>query len=258
MSGRFSGHRPEEGADTAGVPWSGRALTGTGFDDDTGEADAGLARVLAAAAAGEAGAAEVVSAVAQARLIVPIVAVPGEVDTTSGLAQDVSSDMAAVTLSAPDGARALPAFTGTAALAAWDPHARPVPVTARRAAHAALQEGCEVIPLDLPPEAGPAAYTLGPSMVWALATGRDWVPAHEDTEVRYAVARAVSGEPAVVGHALSGEDATLRVELRLRPGLDAGQVQELVTRIGEGVAADPQTRTRIEAMAFRLLPADHE
>ena len=46
--------------------------------------------------------------------------------------------MAAMTLLAADGHRALPVFTSIAALAAWDPAARPVPVTAARAAQAAV------------------------------------------------------------------------------------------------------------------------
>ena len=33
--------------DSAGVPWGGRELTGTGFDGDTGEVDAALASALA-------------------------------------------------------------------------------------------------------------------------------------------------------------------------------------------------------------------
>ena len=37
---------PAAGADTGGVPWQGRTLTGTGFDHDTGGADATLAELL--------------------------------------------------------------------------------------------------------------------------------------------------------------------------------------------------------------------
>ena len=42
---RFTGHEPAAGHDTGGVPWAGRTLTGTGFDDDTGAADARLAAI---------------------------------------------------------------------------------------------------------------------------------------------------------------------------------------------------------------------
>lgn len=252
MTPRFSGHDPERGTDTAGVPWQGRTLTGTGFDDDTGAADARLLQLLADP---HAEAAAVVAAVSAARLVVPIVAVPGEVDRSSGHPVDVSSDMASVTLVAPDGQRALPAFTSTEALARWDGTARPVPVTARRAALAAVEEGCDVIPLDLPAPPGAAAYLLRPSMVWALATGRDWLPAHQDQQVADAVAAAVGPEGEVVAHRLGGDDGHLQLELALSPGLPPEQVQALVARVGERIAADTDTRSRIDAVAFRLIEA---
>lgn len=255
MSDRFSGHRPQEGADTGGVPWAGRTLRGTGFDDDTGAADQALAALLAGP---DPAPQEVVAAVARARLVVPIVAVAAEVDDSSGVPVDARSDMASVTLVAPDGQRALPAFTSTGALTAWDPSARPVPVTAQRAARAAVQEGCSVIPLDLPATPAPAAYTLTGSMVWALAMARPWVPAHADDHVAAAVAQAARHEEAVSAHRLGGEAGDLLVELALRPGLTAAQVQAVVTRIGERLAVDAETRARIDAVAFRLLPASSE
>ena len=253
MTHRFSGHDPAEGRDTGGVPWAGRTLRGTGFDADTGEADARLAVLLGEA---DPDPVALVEAVAGARLIVPIVAVPGEIDDSSGIPVDATSDMASVTLVAPDGQRALPAFTSTEALSAWNAEARPVPVTAQRAALAAVQEGCDVIPLDLATPPGPAAYTLRPSMVWALAMGRRWLPAHLDAHVSAAVAAALAPEQAVASHALAGtEDGGLRVELALRPGLTREQVGELLGRIGERIAADGETRARIDALAFAVRPA---
>lgn len=249
---RFTGHEPSAGHDTGGVPWAGRTLTGTGFDDDTGAADARLTQLLATPAA-ERDEQELVAAVAAARLIVPIVAVPSEVDESSGIPVDAVSDMASVTLVAPDGQRALPAFTSTAALSTWSAEARPVPVTAQRAALAAVQEGCEVIPLDLPAPPGPAAYTLRPSMVWALAMGRVWSPAHRDPHVAAAVAEAVAAEPAVLGHELGGgEGGQLQVGLRLTPGLTQTQVQSLVAAVGQRLSGDEDTRARIDALGFRL------
>lgn len=250
MTHRFTGHDPAEGHDSGGLPWKGRTLTGTGFDDDTGEADIALTGLLSQH---DPDPAAVVEAVSRARLIVPIVAVPGEVDDSSGIPVDATSDMASVTLVAPDGQRALPAFTSTAALASWDADARPVPVTAQRAALAAVQEGCDVIPLDLAPSPGPAAFTLRPSMVWSLAMNRPWTPAHEDEHVARAVAAAVADEPAVTGHALeAGDDHALQVCLSLRPGLTQPEVRSLVTRVGERIAADGEARARIDALAFRL------
>ncbi|GAA5157070.1 hypothetical protein GCM10011366_15850 [Ornithinimicrobium tianjinense] len=253
MTHRFSSHEPTHGHDTGGVPWAGRTLTGTGFDGDSGTADPELAALLAQEAPDEVA---LVAAVGAARLIVPIVAVPSEIDDSSGIPVDARSDMASVTLVAPDGQRAMPAFTSTAALAAWNPDARPVPVTAQRAALAAVQEGCDVIPLDLPAPPGSPAATLRPSMVWALAMARPWRPAHEDEHVAAAVAAALAGESHVVSHTLAGaEGGALRVELELAPGLTQEQVRELLVSVGERIAADGEARARVDALAFAVRSA---
>ena len=128
----------------------------------------------------------------------PVVAVTTDVEEGgTGLTVETSTDMAVVTLTGPDGRRALPVFTGTAALAAWDPTARPVPVTADRAAQAAVAEGCDVMVVDLAGGGGAPATELRPSQVWALAQRRAWLPAHEDPFVRAAVEGAVRPEDAV-------------------------------------------------------------
>ncbi len=159
-------------------------------------------------------------AVAAARLLVPIVAEPAEVDESGPLAVEKQTDMAAVTLVAPDGARALPVFSSMAALAAWDPSARPVPVTAARAAQAAVSERCDVMVLDV---AGPRTVALRPSMVWALAQQREWVPAHEDETVCRALELAVRDQDGVLAHDVgpgAAGEGVLQVSLTLGPGLD--------------------------------------
>jgi hypothetical protein len=253
MSAPGAGATPTGGGhDSGGLPWSGRELSGTGFDDDRGEADP---RLLAAVE-DPARERELVSAVAAARLLVPIVAAPGEVDTSGGLAVEKTTDMAVVTLTSPEGQRALPVFSSIAALARWDATARPVPVTSARAAQAAVSERCDVMLLDL---GGEHAQVLRPSMVWALAQERPWLPAHEDPFVAAALARAVEPEPAVVSHAgEAGQPAgsgVLRVVLTLRAGLAAEEVQALATRVGERIATDGESRARIDALAFAIRQA---
>lgn len=252
---RFAGHDPRRGTDSAGTPWRGRTLRGTGFDDDTGAADPELVAALARPAEEAA----LVAALARSRLLVPVVAVRGELaDTGSGGAPaDVSEDMAAVTLTAPDGTRALPVFTGLETLRSWDPRARPVPVPAWRAARAALQEECALLLVDLPAGRGRPAAALRESMVRALAEGRDWRPAHEDPLVRRAVAAAVTGEPAVASHRLEADpDGALRITLALRPGLQRVERAQIVQRVGDRVAADTAARTRLDAVTIALHRAD--
>ncbi len=160
---------PHDGP-TGAPPPSGTRLLGTSFPDDDGEADETLRAALAAAAADVPGAGpQALSLLQDARLLVPVVAVLGEVETDEhGLARDKSSDMAAVLLTGADGRRALLAFTGTDSLTAWDPGARPVPVASRLAAQAAVQEGAAAVVVDL---AGPATYVVSGQDLTALAAG---------------------------------------------------------------------------------------
>ena len=240
---------PGRPADSAEVPWAGRDLSPSGFETDTGETDPALLTALATPGDDVA----LMAAVEAARFVVPIVAEPTEVDTSGEHARDKSVDLAAVTLVAPDGQRALPVFSGTAALAAWDATARPVPVTPARAAQAAVSEGCEVIVVDV---AGPATRVLRPSMVWALAQQRPWEPAHTDPFVARSVAAAVRDEDDVTASEVEegnpqGE-GVLGVVLDLRPGLDPEHVRAVATRVGERLATDGELRARIDGLAFRI------
>ena len=236
-------------ADSAEVPWSGRELSSSGFETDSGAPDT---RLLAALA-GPADDLTLMRAVEASRFVVPVVADLTEADTTGAHAVEKQVDMAAVTLVAPDGQRALPVFTGTDALAAWDPTARPVPVSPARAGQAAVSEGCDVIVVDV---AGPTSRVLRPSMVWALAQQRPWEPPHTDPFVKRSVEAALRDEDDVTGHELEegnprGE-GVLGVVLDLRPGLTPERVREVATRVGERLATDGELRARIDGLAFRL------
>ncbi len=153
---------------------SGRRLLDTGFSGDTGAPDPALAATLASYAAHPgAGDAEVLEALVGARLLVPVVAVLGEVEVDdAGLAHDKTSDMAAVLLTGADGRLALLAFTGTEALQRWNPDARPVPVTTALAAQAAVQEGAAALVVDV---AGPVTFVAEAEDLQGLAAG--WTPA---------------------------------------------------------------------------------
>jgi hypothetical protein len=230
------------------MPWTGRALTSTGFDGDMGEADVDLVAALD----DPQDETVLMHAVAQARLLVPIVAAPSGIDDSGELMVETSTDMAVVTLTSPDGQRALPVFSSLSALSAWDAAARPSPVTSSRAAQAAVSERCDVMLLDL---GSGHECVLRPSMVWALAQHREWLPAHTDPFVAQALSRATAEEMDVIDCVGEGDPAgagILRVVLRLRPGLDSAQVQALATRVGEQIATDGEARARIDGLAFTI------
>ena len=146
-----------------------RLIPDPGFPDDDGSADPELTEVLDRFRAGSAAHAQVLAALAPGRLLVPVVAVLGEVEVdAAGLAHDKTSDMAAVLVRGADGRRGLLAFSGTDALHAWDPQARPVPVPAATAATAALQEGAAALLVDL---AGPVPFVVTGDDLARLAAG---------------------------------------------------------------------------------------
>lgn len=146
-----------------------RTIPDPGFADDTGEADPILGRLLVEHAAGAASSGQVLAALQDARLLVPVVAILGEVEVDEeGLAHDKSSDMAAVLVQSADGSTGLLAFTSTTTMASWSPEARPVPVSAVTAATAAVQDGAVALLVDL---AGPASYVVDGDDLTRLAAG---------------------------------------------------------------------------------------
>jgi hypothetical protein len=156
-------------ADLPPAPPGGRQIPDPGFAGDDGAADARLAAALAAYGSSPERGLEVFLALQDARLLVPVVAVLGDVEhDEAGLAHDKTSDMATVLLQGADGRMALLAFSGMPALHAWDPEARPVPVTARTAAQAALQDGAAAIVVDV---AGPATFVVEGQDLEGLARG---------------------------------------------------------------------------------------
>lgn len=239
----------DEHFDSAGQTFSGRSLTGTGFDDDDGSIDPQLAEALQQPGDETA----LMAALAQARLLVPIVAALAEADESGEHPVEKSTDMAVVTLTAASGERALPVFTDTASLAAWDPQARPSPVRADLAAQAAIAEQCDVMVLDV----ATRQLVLRSSMLWALAQRTTWRPPHLDDHVRQAVSRAVAEEDDVSearceAGRLPGE---LRVVLAVRPGLTQPQLQAVAQRVGERIATDGETRARIDGLTFSVVSA---
>jgi type III secretion system (T3SS) SseB-like protein len=144
-----------------------RLLAGRGAPDDDGSPDETLAAALAAYADDDVWEPEVLAALADARLLVPVVAELGEAETgPDGLVRDKSSDMAAVLMRGADGRTALLAFTSLEAMRRWDPEARPVPVSAQVAGQAALQDGAAALLIDV---AGPVRFVAelragGPSI----------------------------------------------------------------------------------------------
>lgn len=152
----------------ADVPFE-RVIPDPGFADDDGSADPGVAAALAEHAAGRGSRAAALAALQYSRVLVPVMAVLGEVEhDENGLAHDKTSDMATVLITGRDGRTALLAFTSTAALTAWSPEARPVAVELPKAAASAIQDGAAALVVDV---AGPTPFVVEGDDLTALAEG---------------------------------------------------------------------------------------
>ncbi|MER0243807.1 SseB family protein [Streptomyces sp. HSW2009] len=229
-----------------------------GFSDDDGSADAQLTAALAAWAADPAAEPQVLRALAGARLLVPVVAVLGEVEevpTADGgtLRREKTSDMAVPTLEAPGGRRALPAFTSIEALARWRPDARPVAVPLHQALQAVAHERADTLVLDL---AGPVTYALtGPALL-AVAEGRTTVDPLTDPAVAQALRTVLAAEAGVLRAHLApaGQaDADGTLALTLAADVPAREVAE---RVAGALAADEVLRARlVRGLQLALLPA---
>ena len=161
-----------------------RDIPDPGFADDDGSAPAELVDALLAYDADPDARHDATLAVLQdARLLVPVVALLGDVEyDENGLASDKTSDMATVLVQGRDGRTALLAFTSTGALLRWNPEARPVPVTVARAAEAALQDGAGALVVDV---AGPVMFVVEAADLAELAQGGVLVRLGEGVSDRY-------------------------------------------------------------------------
>ena len=211
-----------------------------------------MTAALAAYAAGQATEHAALAAVAAARLLVPVVAIPvepdgaggpppGEPGTTppasrrphpgdrhgGGGEGEKETEMALPTLIGNDGRKAVIAFTGTETITRWRADARPVPVPAARLWPAVAAEQADAVVIDV---AGPVPLVIEGARLAALAAGAPPPAAHLDPDVRAQV-------------------AAVTPDFTLGPG---GPEAELTVTL---TAADPAgARATAEAIAARLAP----
>lgn len=141
------------------------------------------------------------AALVNARLLVPIVPLPVEVNGAA------PAEMSRPTLIGNDGRTAAPAFTSVDAMAAWRADARPVPALGREVLAAAADAGHAVV-LDV---AGPVTYVVEDEVLVLLATGVIRLPASDIVSDAIA-SRQVEGGLSEVGE-LRSEAAGLRQSL---------------------------------------------
>jgi len=236
---------PGGDADSAGYSWAGRTFDhhDTVFADDDGTVPeawrTALASVRAAGSHAELAEAqaEALVALAQVRLLVPLVAEAGDTGVTeTGRIVEKSQELSIVTVGSPDGRRALPVFTSVAAMRDWNPEARPIPVPGPQAALAAAQEGTDIIIID--PGTPAQEFAVRRTALEAMALGQALRPSWADPAVAEAFAASIGPEAQILAVELAPGDPEVRLRgaetnviLTLKAGLQQAQLQVLIQRL---------------------------
>mgnify|MGYP003436001901 CR=1 FL=1 len=240
------GHRfgSSDHADSAGVPWEGRRFEQNASAADDGSAPPKLLEAIRRFRAGDLGEAEVIDAVRESRLLIPLVAEAGDLGVTpEGLTVDKTQELSIVTVEGPDGRAVQPAFTSVAAMSAWNPTARPIPVAGPRVALAAA--GCGKSKTE------PAA-----------AQSSAWIPCYLDEAVLVAFMEGAEPEHAVLGIDLLPGDPQARlagpelvVRLSVVDGLDRDELSGVLQRLQQRWSADELIAERVDSLAVRVISA---
>ena len=243
-------------SDSAGVPWEGRHFEHGESSDDDGSAPEKLVEAIRRFHARELGEADVVDALRDERLLIPLVAQLGDGGVDHRGAEK-SQELSIVTVIGPDGRRVLPAFTSVTAMTAWNPKARPVPATAGRVALAAASEDTDLVVLD---PTSDTEFVIRRPALWALAQSRQWSPSYLDREVLAAFMAAAEPEPAVLAVQLAPGDPGSRlagpellVQLSLAEGLDRAALDAIVARLQRRWAEDEVIAARVDSLRLQLV-----
>lgn len=250
-------------ADSAGFPWEGRSFDhhDTAYKDDDGSIPPAFQRAMAhlreqglRAAESEA-LADVVDALREARLLVPLVAEAGQVGTTpEGRVVDKTQELSIPTVEGPDGAPILPVFSSAEAMRVWNPRARPVPASAQRVAVAALEEDAQRVVID----AGSEETELvlhGPALR-SIAAGEPWAPAYRVSEVTDAIRIAASGLQSPIALAIVPGDPQSRLQgselVIVLVTADAAATKSELSGFTQQIAASEAVALRVASVQVSL------
>jgi len=246
------------GADSAGVPWEGRHFEQNSSSDDDGSAPENLVEAIRRFRSGELADSDVLDALRESRLLIPLVAELGESGHNhEGALVDKSQELSIVTVAGPDGRTVLPAFTSVDSMRVWNPKARPVPATAGRVALAAANESTDLVVID---PTSDTEFVLRRPAVWALAQSLPWTPSFLDPEVLQAFMDAAAPEPSVRGVYLAPGDPTARlvgpelvVQLALEDGLDRPTLDAVLERLRERWTRSELIAQRVDSLRVQLV-----
>jgi hypothetical protein len=256
------GHSPHDphATDSAGQPWAGRSFDANFFAGDAGEAPERLIEALRRFRAAELAQEDVLDAVREVRLLVPLVAHAGETGVDAhGRRFDKTQELSLVTVGAPDGRRVLPVFTSTEAMAAWNPAARPIPASARRAALAAAGEETPLMVLD---PTSDTEFVFRRPMLRAIAEGTPWAHPSVASNIAEAFEKSIVSSSAVRSVRLSDGDPDARmagpqviVELGLVPDLTRIELDEVLAYLQRSWQTSELIASEVDSLGVKLVEA---
>lgn len=245
-------------ADSAGQPWEGRTFSENPWQDDDGTAPTELAEALSKFRAGEGSPVEVVTALRDVRLLIPLVAELGDEGTNDqGVKVDKSADLSIVTVKAPDGRGVVPVFSSVEAMKKWDETARPIPVGSRQAALAAVEERTDLLILDPGSEA--TEFAVRRPAVWAIAQDIEYSLPWRDPEVLKHAQALLEAEPRLLGIDLVPGDPQcvfagpeLLIALRVSAELDDEALQAVLSNVQSLLANNGDLVERVDSLGLRV------
>lgn len=247
MNDRFS--------DSAGVPWEGRSFEENAYANDDGKTPEALQAALAESPVDKTA---LITALADSRLLIPLVASLGESgEGPHGKTVDKSAELAIVAVSTPDKQTAIPVFSSVSEMQCWREDARPVPASSQRVALAAASEGHTRVILNPASQ----ALALRTPALEAIARRERWLPPHNDPWVKNWCEEVVMAHPLISTIDLFDGDpkmdlshAELLIQLGMRPGVGADQLKQLLTSFTDSLRSEEFNR-RVDSIGYRLVVA---
>lgn len=246
-------------ADSAGVPWDGRAFDQNPFADDDGSARPELIEAIKQFHISQ-DPANVFIEFSKSRLLIPLLADLGESEEGAhGHKVDKSAELSIVNVRTPDDQVALPVFSSVETMQRWNPVARPVPSDAVKIALAAASEGNTRIILDPGSE---TEFAFRRAAIAALAQQKPWLAPHLSSVVKKEFELGVAEEPMIVNVEISSLDPQSRlagpevkIKLLVKAGLSKEDLEQVLHRITQTWATSEVISSSVDSMALVVKPA---
>ena len=249
---------PNRFTDSAGTPWQGREFDVNNFAGDDGTAPTALIEILEKFRKQKALAEDVIDAIRESRLLIPLLADLGDSELGAhGHKVDKSAELSIVTVGTPDDQNGLPVFSSVAAMQRWNPLARPVPADSRRVALAAAAEENTRIILD--PESE-TEFAIRRPAIAAIAQGLTWVHPARNLKVFEEMQTIVAPLDKFLKFELRDCDpharlhsAELLLEMTLSPGLSEEQVNDLMQSFVLKLGESAEVAEHVDSLRVKLV-----